>query len=74
LNNDPTNWWGPNVPGVHAMLASVGFDRVRTVTRLPSAPYRAARAALHRVRGKNRFDLAFRQDRAAFHAWKSPST
>ena len=68
LGNDPTNWWGPNVPAVHAMLRTVGFAEIRTVTPMRSAPYRAARALSHWARGKNRLDLAFRQDRAAFHA------
>lgn len=71
LNGDPTNWWGPNVPAVEGMLRSVGFSRVRIVTPLPSLPYRAARAALHRLRGRNRLSAAFRQDRAAFHAFRS---
>jgi tRNA (mo5U34)-methyltransferase len=70
LNNDPTNWWGPNVPAVRGMLESLGFERVTTVTRLPSAPYRAARAAYHQLRGKNSLKPAFRQDRAVFHAYK----
>ena len=72
LNNDPTNWWGPNVPAVAAMLRTVGFDRVRTVTPVPSMPFRAARAMAHHLRGKNRLSAAFRQDRAAFHALKGP--
>src|SRR5206468_7071731 len=66
LNNDPTNWWGPNALAVRAMLESVGFERVTTVTRLPNAPYRAARAVYHQLRGKNAMQLAFRQDRAVF--------
>ena len=70
LNNDPTNWWGPNVPAVRGMLESLGFERVTTVTRLPNAPYRAARAAYHQLRGKNSLQPAFRQDRAVFHAHK----
>src|SRR5206468_4773749 len=73
LNNDPTNWWGPNIPAVHGMLRSVGFDHVRTVTPEHSAPYRAARALSHAWRGKNRLNLAFRQDRAAFHAKRAKS-
>jgi tRNA (mo5U34)-methyltransferase len=28
LNNDVTNWWGPNVPCVEAMLRDLGFGRV----------------------------------------------
>ena len=70
LNGDPTNWWGPNGPAVHGMLQSVGFQRVVTVTPQPSALYRAARAVTHAIRRKNRARLAFRQDRAVFHAWK----
>jgi tRNA (mo5U34)-methyltransferase len=72
LGNDPTNWWGPNVPAVHAMLSSTGFQRVRTVTPQPSAPYRLARALAHRVRGKSdSVSVSYRQGRAAFHAWKA---
>ncbi len=68
LNGDPTNWWGPNIPAVHGMLESVGFDHVRTVTEPPRAWYRAVRAVSHRLRGKNGLVEAFRQDRAVFHA------
>lgn len=71
LSDDPTNWWGPNVPAVEGMLRSVGFSSVRTVTRLPSLPFRAARAVAHQLRGKNSLSAAFRQDRAAFHAFKT---
>jgi tRNA (mo5U34)-methyltransferase len=70
LGDDPTNWWGPNVPAVEGMLASAGFAEVRTVTPQRSAGYRAARAVSHWLKGRNRLDLAFRQDRAVFHATK----
>ena len=70
LNNDPTNWWAPNIPAVHGMLNSVGFHRVRTVTDPPGPVYRAARAVSHHLRGKNRLVPAYRQDRAVFHARK----
>jgi tRNA (mo5U34)-methyltransferase len=68
LNNDPTNWWAPNVPGLHAMLNAVGFDSVRTVTPEPSAAFRAARAIKHRLEGRNSLSAAYRQDRAVVHA------
>ena len=68
LNNDPTNWWGPNVPAVRGMLESLGFNQVTVPSPLPNAMYRAARAVYHQVRGKNRAAEAFRQDRAVFHA------
>jgi tRNA (mo5U34)-methyltransferase len=74
LNKDPTNWWGPNVPAVHGMLRTVGFRSVRTVTPERSAFFRAARAVSHQVRGKNRLDRAFRQDRAVFHATRELPT
>jgi tRNA (mo5U34)-methyltransferase len=68
LNNDPTNWWGPNIPAVKGMLETLGFSEVRIPTHLPNAMYRAARAVYHRTRGKNTLAEAFRQDRAVFHA------
>jgi tRNA (mo5U34)-methyltransferase len=70
LNDDPTNWFGLNVPAVHAMLRTVGFSGVRTVSPHRSSIYRGARALYHAVRGKNTVRLAFRQDRAVFHATK----
>jgi tRNA (mo5U34)-methyltransferase len=70
LNNDPTNWWGPNPPAVAGMLQSVGFQNVRMITELPGWFYRAGRAGWHHVKRKNRVALAFRQDRAVFHASK----
>jgi tRNA (mo5U34)-methyltransferase len=72
LNDDPTNWWGPNIPAMRGMLESVGFERVDTVTSTRGPMYRAARAAYHQLRGKNSFRSAFRQDRAVLHAYKSP--
>lgn len=68
LNNDPTNWWGPNIPAVQGMLETLGFKHVTTVTRSPNAAHRAARAVYHQLRGKNTAREAFRQDRAVFHA------
>jgi tRNA (mo5U34)-methyltransferase len=70
LNNDPTNWWAPNIAAVEGMLRTVGFRQVRTVTPVPSFPRRAARAVIHQLRGQNTATAAFRQDRAAFHASK----
>ena len=71
LNNDPTNWWAPNLPALHSMLRDVGFAEVRTVTPEPSAMYRAARAVSHRLRGKNSLREAFRQDRAVVQGTKT---
>ena len=70
LNGDPTNWWGPNHAAVVGMLKSVGFARVDVITPVRSAIFRAGRAVAHRLKGKNSLSLAFRQDRAVFHAYK----
>ncbi len=70
LNDDPTNWWGPNPAAVTGMLHAVGFSDVQMVTGLGGTGYRAARAAWHRLKGKNTWQNAFRQDRAVFHATK----
>ena len=69
LNDDPTNWWGPNHAAVAGMLRSVGFARVDVITPPRSAAFRAARALKHRVTGRNALAAAFRQDRAVFHAF-----
>jgi tRNA (mo5U34)-methyltransferase len=68
LNNDPTNWWGPNLPALCGLLETVGLGDVRTDTPLPRAPYRAARAIWHAAWGRNRLGPAFRQDRVVVHA------
>ena len=73
LNGDPTNWWAPNHAGVAALLTAAGFSRVDIITPPRSTLYRAVRAAWHVVRGKNGWTPAFRQDRAVFHAWKTPA-
>jgi tRNA (mo5U34)-methyltransferase len=71
LNNDPTNWWGPNHAAVAGMLRSVGFSRVDVLTPPRSAGFRAARAIKHWLTGRNGLAKAFRQDRAVFHAYKT---
>jgi tRNA (mo5U34)-methyltransferase len=73
LNADPTNWWGPNQAAVVGMLKSAGLDDVRVVTPTVGPFYRGARAAWHRLRGRNQLTAAFRQDRAVFHARKRSS-
>lgn len=72
LNGDPTNWWGPNHAAVAGMLRAVGFARVDVITPPGSTLFRAARATVHWLKGRNSFAAAFRQDRAVFHAYKAP--
>lgn len=40
-NNDPTNWWGPNVACIVAMLRSAGFGSVEVLHNGPRAVVRA---------------------------------
>jgi len=70
LNSDPTNWWGPNHAAVCGMLRAVGFTRVEVLDPPKSAPYRAARAVYHALKGRNPLRTAYRLDRAVFHAYK----
>ncbi len=42
LNNDPTNFWGPNRAAVEAMLHEVGFSRVKFI-----ATYWGNRLVMH---------------------------
>lgn len=71
LNDDPTNWWGPNHAAVHGMLRAVGFASVETVTPMRGPVYRAARACYHRLQGRNTLVNAYRQDRAVFRGRKT---
>jgi len=70
LADDPTNWWGPNPPAVEAMLSSVGFARVRAVTRPASLPARIRRAIRSPgVRLSQKLGGVW-QGRMVFHAWR----
>ena len=66
LNNDPTNWWAPNVPGLCDMLRAVGFRSVQVVSR-PKAWYQRALRGLKRGKFSWR---DFQRGRVAVHAWK----
>jgi tRNA (mo5U34)-methyltransferase len=68
LNDDPTNWWAPNVPAMIGMLRVAGFREARVVWRR-SMPLRFAKW-LGRLRGPSRQSLvrAVTTDRFVFHA------
>lgn len=68
LNNDPTNWWAPNVPAALGMLRAVGFRDVSVAWARP-LPLRLAKWA-SRLRGPQRQSLraAATTDRFVFHA------
>jgi tRNA (mo5U34)-methyltransferase len=56
LNNDPTNWWGPNPAAVVGMLKTAGFSRAETVYTWLAPPAQPGAAAS--------------QGNAIFHAWR----
>jgi tRNA (mo5U34)-methyltransferase len=68
LNNDPTNWWAPNVPAITGMLRAAGFTTVSLAWRR-SLPMRVAKWGSRLVRPP-RLSLreALRTDRFVFHA------
>ncbi|MGZ4666103.1 MAG: class I SAM-dependent methyltransferase [Frankiaceae bacterium] len=68
LNNDPTNWWAPNVPATVGMLRAAGFRDV-CVTWKRSLPLRALKWGSRLVRPP-RLSLreALTTDRFVFHA------
>jgi len=69
LNGDPTNWFGPNVAGVEAMLRVCGFSRVQCVSK-HSWLESLAIAAMKKMRGQAALFASEQQGRAAFHATK----
>jgi tRNA (mo5U34)-methyltransferase len=69
LNDDPTNWWAPNLPALHGMLHAVGYGSIETISPPPSAAYRTARAWYRRFRGRTGVE-GLPQDRAVVHARK----
>lgn len=66
VSGDESNWWGPNVSFLVAMLEQLGFSRTLVVHR-DRLPYRLLRAAYRRVRPP-----AYRvaQGRCVVHAWR----
>jgi hypothetical protein len=57
LNDDPTNWRGPNRAVVEAMLKTVGFSRAEMVPQgfRFNPGYRIARAIKHKLIDRESF-------------------
>ena len=66
LNQDPTNWWAPNIPGLCDMLRAVGFRRFEVVAQ-PGPRWNRWFRAL--ASGKSPAREADR-GRVTVHAWK----
>lgn len=69
LENDPTNWCGPNAAAVRAMLKSAGFCKVKTVTE-KSLLFRLGRAVKWKIQHGRPFLQTIQRDRMVFHAWR----
>ena len=68
LNDDPTNWWAPNVAAMSGMLRAVGFRSIEVAWRR-SLPLRLAKWAKHlRTPPRQRLARAITTDRFVFHA------
>jgi tRNA (mo5U34)-methyltransferase len=70
LNNDPTNWIGPNPSAVAGMLKTVGFRRVEVFSHFHSLPYMIGIAASHKIKNNRPFFETIQQNRMVFHAWR----
>ncbi len=68
LENDPTNWCGPNAAAVRAMLKCVGFRKVKVV-RGESLLFRLRRAVMGKIQHGRPFLQTIQRDRMVFHAW-----
>ena len=66
LNDDSTNWWGPNIACVKSMLLTVGYKRVEVVYK----PVHWLSRLRWLVSHHRRIWPGLQQDRAVFHAWK----
>ncbi len=75
LNNDATNWWGPNPAAVIAALKVVGFREVRIVHPphlwlRHSLPWRILRALKLKIRRNDPFWKTIARGRMVFHAFR----
>lgn len=65
LNNDASNWWGPNIPCVLGMLEKVGFRKANFVSLWDANP-------IEKIRGESEeaaLQHSLRNGRAVFHAY-----
>jgi tRNA (mo5U34)-methyltransferase len=76
LDGDDSNWWGPNVSAVEAMLRAAGFGRVERVHPssragvMTRSAYKLGRGVVRRARGGDAMFPSASTGRAVFHAWR----
>src|SRR5215203_2039841 len=69
MNNDPTNWWGPNPSAITSMLHDEGFRKTKCIYIPPFATRRKnaiINKGHHTLPLWKKIGLA----RMVFHAWK----
>jgi tRNA (mo5U34)-methyltransferase len=69
VNDDPSNWWGPNPAAVVAMLRTVGFRRVEIVDRSVPPRARLMRSVRH-LRHGEAFLSGLWRGAIVCHAWR----
>ncbi|MGI9011852.1 MAG: DUF1698 domain-containing protein [Nitrososphaeraceae archaeon] len=69
MNNDPTNWWGPNPSAISSMLQDVGFQRTKCIYLTPFVT-RIKNAILNRGDPDTNLWKKIGLVRMVFHAWK----
>ncbi len=70
LGKDASNWFGPNVAAVLAMLKVAGFSRIEVVRSPRSFSYRLVRSAFLKFKHGRGFLENLQQDRLVIHAWR----
>ncbi len=73
LANDGSNWWGPNLAAVQAMLKDVGFNKMKIVYRTPLfEKLKYAVKCKTRDRGNHQrpFFEIIQEERVVIHAFK----
>ena len=71
LNQDPTNWWGPNPKAVCHLLRAAGFKRIEIVSRPASLFRRFLRTLKQTMCERNFSHETFQRARLVVHAWKT---
>jgi tRNA (mo5U34)-methyltransferase len=69
MNNDPTNWCGPNPSAIRSILQDVGFREVKCIYKTPLIT-RIENAILNRGHHQIPFWSRTKLARMVFHAWK----
>jgi tRNA (mo5U34)-methyltransferase len=66
--DDPTNWCGPNILAVEAMLKTVGFRRVKVVEKWPESSIKDLSIDIRHHMVTREWPI--KQIRCVLHAWK----